>query len=91
MTDNPTELPELYEAIAGIADDADRLRMIRSTLDGIADLEAKLRRLRRTTILDLRAADWTGEDVGELLGVTAQRVSQLTKTPTNQGAHRGEA
>lgn len=89
MTDNPTELPELYEAIAAIADDAERLRIIRQTLDGVADFGARLRQLRRQTILDLRAADWTGEDVGELLGVSAQRVSQLTKTPTNEGAHRG--
>lgn len=74
------ELEELLFAdVVAIDDLADRLLALRDRLDEVVVLEDRLRELRKLTIEELGEAGWTRADVGALLGVTPQRVSQLAK------------
>lgn len=74
------ELDELlFVDVVAQGDLVDRLASVRTRLAVVAELERRFRDLRKTTILELREAGWENEAIGELLGVSAQRVSQLAK------------
>lgn len=69
----------LFADVVAIDDLADRLLALRDRLEEVVVLEERLRDLRKLTIEELGGTGWTRADVGALLGVTPQRVSQLAK------------
>lgn len=69
----------LFADVVAIDDLADRLLALRDRLDEVVALEARLRNLRKLTIHELDGTGWERKDVGQLLGVSPQRVSQLAK------------
>jgi transcriptional regulator with XRE-family HTH domain len=69
----------LFADVVAIDDLADRLLALRDRLDEVVELERRLRQLRKLTIDDLEETGWERKDVGRLLGVSPQRVSQLAK------------
>lgn len=75
-------LEEILEDVVHVDDPVERLRKIRELEDGAATLGADLRAYKREAILELRRLDppKTWPEIGELLGVTAQRAEQLSRT-----------
>ena len=69
----------LFADVVAIDDLADRLLALRDRLDEVVELERQLRNLRKLTIEELGGTGWERKDVGQLLGVSPQRVSQLAK------------
>lgn len=71
----------LLEAVVHVPDPRARLSKCRILEDGISDLGDRLRAIKREAIIELRAEDPrpTFEQIGEILGVSAQRAEQLSR------------
>lgn len=67
----------LVEDVVAERDPAVRLRIIRARMGEVEEISTVLRDLQREAIGDLRDAGWTWDAVGQALGVSAQRASQL--------------
>lgn len=77
-----TYLEDLLEDVVHVDDPVERLRKIRELELGTSSLGEELRAYKREAILELRRLDppRTWPEIGELLGVSAQRAEQLSRT-----------
>lgn len=76
------DLEALLVDVVHVQDPAARLRKIRELRDAVSSLDAELRAATRDAILELRSFEppKTWPEIGELLGVSAQRAEQLSRT-----------
>lgn len=96
MTTEPTPLDALGLAVgmlANIREPVERIRSVRALREGLGREDARLRRLMTDGFLELRAEDppWTWEQIGELIGITAQRAQALAATGIRQHQERQPA
>lgn len=89
MPTEPGDLNGVFADLLAMDDLPERLRALEDRLAGVRALDARLRTLKRSTLLELRELGWSNVDLAELLDVVPQRVSQLLNQPTTEGAHRG--
>lgn len=79
------ELRGILLAVVQVHDPEERLRRLAVVGEGVDDLEARIRRLKRSAILELRRDGWHWHRIGAVLGVSAQRAEQLSKVdPTKE-------
>ena len=60
-------------------DPVSRLRLLEAIQAETAGLSESLRSARRDAIQELRSADATWREIGDILGVSAQRAEQLSR------------
>lgn len=74
-----TPLTERLSFIGHLADPLDRLSLLGEVRTELDEAAAGVKKLTREAILELRSAGWTYARIGEVLGVSAQRVEQLAR------------
>lgn len=80
-TERPLDLSALL-ALALVPDPAERLRRLATIGAATQDLLARVQRLKRAAVLELRRTEplsWA--EIGALFGVSAQAAEQLSRTP----------
>lgn len=79
MPENPFDAA--LRDVERLSDPTERLRVLAGLREMVGDADRDLRRLLREVIVELRGREprATWPEIGEILGVSAQRAEQLSK------------